>query len=130
MNIPLLGILRNRFFSVDRLAQQVEHAPQRDLTHRHRDAVAECLDFVPAGQSLARAHHDTAHRAVSDVLRDFHHADFPVDQCLKCLPDARQLSVFKVDIDNRSGYAFDPSDITHGSPHFEVCYSYDLSYCP
>ena len=53
---------------VDRLAEQVEDAPERDVADRHRDRAAGVDDLHAAREAVGRVHGDRAHAVVAEVL--------------------------------------------------------------
>ena len=62
---------------VDRLAQQVEDAPERDVADRHGDRAAGVDDLHAAGQAVGGVHGDRADAVVAEVL--LHLADSRVE---------------------------------------------------
>ena len=55
---------------VDRLAEQVEDAPERDVADRHGDRAAGVDDLDAAREAVGRVHRDRAHAVVAEVLLD------------------------------------------------------------
>jgi hypothetical protein len=64
---PTLGDLDGRAV-VDRLAEQVEDAPERHLTDRHGDGSAGVDDLHAARQTVGGVHGDRADAVVAEVL--------------------------------------------------------------
>src|SRR5919108_2937244 len=58
---------------VDRLAEQVEDAPERDAADRDRDRAAGVDHLGAAGDAVGRVHRDRAHAVVAEVLLDLAH---------------------------------------------------------
>ncbi len=71
MDRPALDVLGQVIAQIDRLAQQIEDAPQRGLPHRDRDRRLAVDDLGPAGQAVCRVHGHRAHPVVAQVLLDF-----------------------------------------------------------
>ena len=55
---------------VDRLAEQVEDAPERDVADRHGDRAAGVDHLGAAGDAVGGVHGDRAHAVVAEVLLD------------------------------------------------------------
>ena len=68
----LLG-MRNRAALVDRIAEDVDHAPEDLIAHRHGDRGAGVERLHPAHEAVGRAHGDTADDVVADVQGDLDH---------------------------------------------------------
>ena len=60
----------DRVALVDRLAEQVEDAPERDAADRHGDRAAGVDDLGAARDAVGRVHGDRAHAVVAQVLLD------------------------------------------------------------
>ena len=58
---------------VDRITEQIHHAPERARTNRHGDFLAGILDFDAAHEADAGIHGDGAYAAVAKMLGDFQH---------------------------------------------------------
>ena len=71
MDAPARAI-RKGSSAVDRLAQHVEHPPQRAVAHRHFDAPAGRKNRHAAREPLAACEHDAARRLRVQMLRHFH----------------------------------------------------------
>ena len=59
-----------RLAEVDRLAEQVEDAPERGLADGHGDRRAGVEHLGAARQAVGRVHRDRAHAVVAEVLLD------------------------------------------------------------
>ena len=94
VNLPALRLRVHGVAAVDRLADHVEHAPERAGTDRHRDAAAVRLHGHTAGQTLAARQHNAAHAVAADMLRDLHHKRVPALLHGQRLFDLRQLFCF------------------------------------
>ena len=68
-----LGVGGQRLAEVDRLAEQVEDAPERDLAHGHGDRAARVDHLGAAREAVGRVHRDGAHAVVAEVLLDLAH---------------------------------------------------------
>ena len=64
---------------VDRLAEQVEDAPERDVADRHRDRAAGVDDLHAAREAVGGVHGDRADAVVAEVL--LHLADERPRRC-------------------------------------------------
>ena len=62
---------------VDRLAEQVEDAPERGLADGHRDRAAGVDHLDAAREPVGRVHRDRAHAVVAEVLLDLAHEHAP-----------------------------------------------------
>ena len=92
---PALGALGDLLALVDRLAQHVEDAAQRDVADGHRDGRAGVDHLVAAGQALGGVHRDRADAVVAQVLLHLGNQD-PVharDRDVERVVDRRQLAV-------------------------------------
>ena len=58
---------------VDRLAEQVEDAPERDLADGHRDRAAGVEHLRAAREAVGGVHRHRAHAVVAEVLLDLAH---------------------------------------------------------
>ena len=58
----------DRLALVDRLAEQVEDAPERDVADRHGDRAAGVDDLHAAREAVGGVHGDRAHAVVAEVL--------------------------------------------------------------
>ena len=56
------------FLAVDRIADHVPDAPERDVADRHRDRRAGVDDLRPARETVGRVHRDGAHAIVAEML--------------------------------------------------------------
>ena len=88
---------------VDRLAENVEHAPQGFLPHRDGDGLLGVQNLHAPAHPIGGAHGDGAHDVIADVLHDFDdelfsfpHPHFEGGQ------DLRQTLVGESDIDDRA----------------------------
>ena len=66
-----------RLAEVDRLAEQVEDAPERHLADRDRDRPAGVDHLGAAGEPVGGVHRDRAHAVVAEVLLDLAHEHAP-----------------------------------------------------
>ena len=67
---PALDVVLELVAAVDRLAEQVEDAPQGDVADRHGDRAAGVDDLHAARQAVGRVHGDRAHAVIAEVLLD------------------------------------------------------------
>ncbi len=65
-----LNVFGQLLAEVDRLAEQVEDAPERGLADGHGDGGAGVDDLDPAGEAVGGVHRDGAHAVVAEVLLD------------------------------------------------------------
>src|SRR3954449_10143609 len=65
---PALDVALDLAALVDRLAEQVEDAPERDVADRHGDRPAGVDDLGPAREAVGRVHRDRADAVVAEVL--------------------------------------------------------------
>ena len=65
-----LDVRGQRLAEVDRLAEQVEDAPERRLADRHGDRAAGVDHLDAAREAVGRVHRDRAHAVVAEVLLD------------------------------------------------------------
>ena len=103
--------------AVDGLAEDVEHPAQRPLADGHLDAPALGDDFHAARKPLAAAQHDAADGIPLDVPRDLHDEPPSARTDGERLADARQFSLFKRNVDDRTLDAHDDS-FRHTLPPF------------
>ena len=69
--IALLGFHRPEI--VHRLAQHIQHAPERRAAHGDRDRFAEVFRVHAAHHTLGRLHRDAAHAPFAEMLLDLRH---------------------------------------------------------
>src|ERR1700683_4698757 len=82
-----LDVLGQGLAEVDRLAEQVEDAPERRLAHRHRDRGA-CVEHLrPAREPIGRVHRDRTHAIVAEMLLHLAHEQI----LLRASADPRRL---------------------------------------
>ena len=67
---PALDVVVELVALVDRLAEQVEDAAERDVADRHGDRAAGVDDLHAARQAVGGVHGDRAHAVVAEVLLD------------------------------------------------------------
>src|SRR3954449_13335665 len=70
MDRPALDVVLDRVALVDRLAEQVEDAPEGDVADRHGDRATRVDDLGPAREAVRRIHRDRADAVVAEVLLD------------------------------------------------------------
>ena len=101
MDGPLGRAIRGRK-AVDGVAQQVEHAAQALLAHRHRDRRAGVHGLQAAAQAVGGVHGDAAHHIVAHVLRDLggDHPALVFD--FNRIEQVRQVAAVKADVQNRT----------------------------
>ena len=99
------GVLaRNIALLVDRIAENVEDAPEGDFADRYRDRAAGVEHGNAAGEAVGRRHRDRADPVVAEVLLDLageRLQAFALD--LDGVVDARQLARRELDVHDRSG---------------------------
>ena len=88
--------------AVNRITEYVEQPSQIVISHRNGDSAAERDDRHILLKSFARSQQNTANGMITDMLRHFHDAFFPVVVTLKGRLDAGKRQVVKFHIDNRS----------------------------
>ncbi len=92
---------------VDRLAEHVQHAPERLGADRHRDRPAQVLGLHAALQAVGRLHRDRAHAVLAEVLLDL---DDDVDVLIGAgwprdahgVVDRGQVAAGELDVDDRA----------------------------
>jgi len=67
---PALGGLHGTIGEVDRLAEHVQHPPERGRPDRHHDGRARVDRLHPALQAVGRLHGHRAHAVLAQVLLD------------------------------------------------------------
>jgi hypothetical protein len=67
VNRPALRVLGRRLV-VDRIADDVPHAPQRHVSDGHRDGATGVNDVETARKAVRRVHRDRAHAVVAQML--------------------------------------------------------------
>jgi hypothetical protein len=78
---------------VDRLADDVDDAPERPVADRHRDRQAGVDDFLAAHQAFARIHCHRAHGGFAQVLGDLEHQALALVLRLQRVEDRRQVAL-------------------------------------
>ena len=98
---------------VDRLADDVEDAPQGLGTDRHRDRLAGIDHLGAAHQPVGRVHRDRAHGVLAEMLRHFEHQRAAAVIDVQRVQDRRQFAV-EADVDDRADDLGDRADIVVG----------------
>ena len=101
----LFGVYRT--LTVDRLADDIEHAAERCLADRHFNGCSRIDRRAAAGQSVGRKQRDASYTVISDVLNSLHDDLMVIEVYLYSIIDIRQLAGGKLDVNNG---AYDPSD--------------------
>ena len=84
---------------VDRLADDVEDAPQRAVADRDLDRLAGIGDLRAAHEAFGRIHRDGAHGGFAQVLRDLEHEPLAVVVGLERVEDLGQM-VLELHVDD------------------------------
>ena len=87
---------------VHRLTQQVEHASQALVTHRHPDGLAGVHGICAAHQAIGAAHGNAAGHIVAGELSDLHHQLPAVVVDLNGVEQVRQLAILELDVQHRA----------------------------
>ena len=87
---------------VHRLTQQVEHAAQALVTHRHPDGLAGVHGIRAAHQAIGAAHGNAAGHIVAGELSDLHHQLLAVVVDLNGVEQVRQLAILELDVQHRA----------------------------
>ena len=87
---------------VHRLTQQVEHAAQALVTHRHPDGLAGVHGICAAHQTIGAAHGNAACHIVAGQLSDLHHQLLAVVVDLNGVEQVRQLAILELDVQHRA----------------------------
>jgi hypothetical protein len=101
---------------VDRLAQNVHHAPQRWTADWHSDGLAEVVSLHTADHAFHRFHGDGAHAALAEVLLYFGGHVQRLGQVVTFAGDANgvedrgQVSRFKLNVEHGSDDLHNVSD--------------------
>ena len=110
MNRPShLGIHRSHV--IDRLAQQIEHPPQRRFPHRHRHRRSGIHHFHAAGHTVGASQRHRPHLAAAEMLlhlsghRNPPALEFCID--LQSIIDTRQVLFRERRIEGRSNHLND-----------------------
>jgi hypothetical protein len=97
---------------VDRVAEQVEDAPERAIADRHGDRAARVADLYAARQAVGSVHRDRADTVVTEVLLHLEHERrllaAAVQRDLECVVDLGQVLRGKGDLHD------DTLDLLHG----------------
>ena len=124
VNRPALLRL-DRTQRVDRLAEDVEQAPEGGGPDRHRDRLAAVLRLHAAHDAVGGLHRDRAHQALAEMLRHLgHHVDGVAGRRSRVLDldrveDLRQLALaLERDVDHRTD---DLHDLA-GTPGPRLCW--------
>ena len=78
---------------VDRLADDVDDAPERLVADRNRNRRAGIGDFLTAHQAFGRIHGDGANGIFAQMLRDFENEAIALVRRLEGVQNLRQLPV-------------------------------------
>ena len=98
---------------IDRLADDVEDAPEGLGTDRDRDRFAS-IDYLGAAhEPVGRIHRDRAHGVLAEMLRHFEHQRAAAVIDVQRVQDRRQFAV-EMDIDDRADDLGDRADIIMG----------------
>ena len=94
---------------VDRIAEDVPDAAERDRADRHGDRLAGVEDVETAGEAVGRVHGDGAHTVVAEVLLDLRHelAVLPRDGDPQRVVDGWQRAAVEGGVDD------DAADLDH-----------------
>ncbi len=87
-----LGV-RHRTGVVDRLADDVDDAPERAGADRHRDRLAGIGDLLAAHQAFAHIHRNGAHRRFAEMLGDLEDQAVALVAGLQRIENRRQLAL-------------------------------------
>ena len=101
---------------VDRLADDVDDAPERALAHGHGDRLAGVGDLLAAHQALGGVHGHRAHGVLAQVLRHLEHEALAAVLRLEGIEDRRQVPV-ELHVDDGAHHLADTTDYVgcHGS---------------
>src|SRR5262245_23684303 len=102
-------LMRHGTGFVDGLAHYVDDAPERALSHRHRDRLAGIGDLLAAHQAFAGVHRHRAHGRLAEVLGDFQHQPVALVLGLQRIEDRRQVTV-ELHVDDGADDLGDASD--------------------
>ena len=78
---------------VDRLADDIDDAPERGIADRHLDRAAGVADLLAAHEAFGGVHGDGAHGVLAQVLRHLEHEARAVVLGLERVEDRRQIIV-------------------------------------
>ena len=92
---------------VNRLADDIEDAPERLRPDRNLNGPPGVAHLGAAHEALGRIHGDGAHRVLAEVLRDLQNEALAEVLGLQRVEDHRQLA-FKVDVHHRAHHLGDP----------------------
>ncbi len=112
-----LGI-GHRAALVDRVADDVDDAPERAGTDRHADRRAGVGDFLAAHQPVGAVHGDGADGFLAQLLRHFQHQGALADFGVQGVQDERQLAV-ELHVHHGAQTLRDAPDIVAG--HLDFC---------
>ena len=121
VDAPFFGGCRKRLAAVNRVAQDVEHAPQGRVTDGNADAASSCLHRHAARKPFAGRQHDAADSMFIHVLRHFHGAHFVFHLDAQCFANLRQLSLLKLTVHHRAGHLHDFAIAQHDCTFFLFC---------
>ncbi len=103
-------VCADRAALVDRLADDIEDAPQRRGADGHLDLAAGVGHGLAARQAVGRIHGDGAHGVLAEMLGDFEHKALAVVAGLQRREDRREI-VLEDHVDDRADHLADPADI-------------------
>ena len=109
VDAALGGIGRHVVAAVDRLAEDVEHAPERRLADGHLNRAPRGAHSHAAGETVAPGEHDAAHGVLADMLGDLHHALDAITLDGERLFHLRQMPGLELDVHNGAGDLHDGS---------------------
>ena len=101
---------------VDRLADDVDDAPERLVADRDGDGLAGVGHLLAAHQAFGGVHGDRAHCVLAQVLGDLEHEALAVVLGLERVQDRRQVAV-ELHVDDGAHHLADTTDYVgcHGS---------------
>ena len=94
---------------IDRVADDIDDAPERALADRHRDRQAGVDDLLSAHEAFGRVHGDGADGRFAEMLRDLEHQALTLVLRLERVQDRRQL-LPELHVDDRADHLRDASD--------------------
>ena len=100
--------------SSDRLADDVDDAPERAVADRHRDRLAGVVHGLAADETLGGVHGDGANRVLAEMLRDLENEPDAVVVGLERVQDLRKV-LLEVHVDDGTDDLRNVADILrHG----------------
>ena len=107
VNLPALNVVELRVVGVEAIAPNVPNVAKRAITHRHREATTGITHGSATRKTIGGLEADSAHPAVTELLRDFgkHRYRLAVDgYCeLERRVQRRQRPRLKLDVDHGAG---------------------------